>query len=106
MAWLIAGGREASNESLSWQHSGSKQWHCIDYVIMRQRQRQMCCDVSVLRSADRWTDHKLLREELKVHFPIKKPKITSWRRFDVGALKEDKVCEIYCEEVCNSVTRS
>ena len=21
-----------------WQHPGSKQWHCIDYIIMRQRQ--------------------------------------------------------------------
>ena len=78
----------ASNGRLSWQHSGSKQWHCIDYVIMRQRRKQMCCDVSVLRSADCWTDHKLLREKLKVHFPIKKPMITIRRRYDVGALKE------------------
>ena len=51
----------ASNGSLLWQHSGRKQWHCIDYVIIRQMLRQMCCDVSVLRSADCWTDHKLLR---------------------------------------------
>ena len=32
----------------TWQHPGSKQWHCIDYVIMRQRQRQMCSDVRIL----------------------------------------------------------
>ena len=88
------------------QHSGSKQWHCIDYVIMRQTQMWMCCDVSVLRSAYSWTDHKLLRGQLKVHFPIMKPRITIRRRFDVGALKEDKVREMYCEKVCNSVTRS
>ena len=50
-----------SNGSLLWQHSGSKQWHCIDYVIIRQTPRQMCCDMSVLRFADCWTDHKLLR---------------------------------------------
>ena len=48
----------------TWQHPGSKQWHCIDYVIMRQRQRHMCCDVTVLRTADCWTDHKLLRAQL------------------------------------------
>ena len=24
----------------TWQHPGSKKWHCIDYVIMRQAQRK------------------------------------------------------------------
>ncbi len=43
----------------TWQHPGSKQWHCIDYILMRQSQRNQCCDVRVLRSADCWTDHKL-----------------------------------------------
>ena len=52
--------QKKSIQKYTWQHPGNKQWHCIDYVIMRQRQRQMCCDVSVLRSADCWTDHKLL----------------------------------------------
>ena len=47
----------------TWQHPGSKQWHCIDYV---QSQRSQCCDVRVLRSADCWTDHKLLRGQLKI----------------------------------------
>ena len=23
----------------TWQHPGNKKWHCIDYIIMRQRQR-------------------------------------------------------------------
>ena len=53
--------QKKSIHKYTWQHPGSKQWHCIDYVIMRQRQRQMCCDVSALRSADCWTDHKLLK---------------------------------------------
>lgn len=35
----------------TWQHPGSKQWHCIDNVLMRQGQRNQCCDVRVLRSA-------------------------------------------------------
>ena len=47
----------------TWQHPRSKQQHCIDYVIMRQRQRGLSCDVTALRAADCWTDHKLLRAE-------------------------------------------
>ena len=31
----------------TWQHPGSKKWHCIEYVIMRQSQRSLCGDVSV-----------------------------------------------------------
>ena len=63
----------------SWQHPGSKQWHCIDHIIMRQRQRQLCCDVSVMRSADCWTDHKLLRAQLKVRCPAKKSRLSRGR---------------------------
>ena len=32
----------------TWQHPGSKKWHCIDYVIMRRKQRRFCCNVTVL----------------------------------------------------------
>ena len=31
-----------------WQHPKSKQWHCIDYVIMRQQHHRMCLDVKVM----------------------------------------------------------
>ncbi len=50
----------------TWQHPGSKSWHCIDYIIMRQCQRHMCSDVMVLRSADCWMDHKLLQGQLRI----------------------------------------
>ena len=36
----------------TWQHPGSKQWHCIDYVSMKRSQGCYCCNVPVLRSAD------------------------------------------------------
>ena len=50
----------------TWQHPGSKQWHCIDYIIMRQAQRRLCYDAAVLRTAECWTDHKLLRAKVKL----------------------------------------
>ena len=34
----------------TWQHPKSKQWHCIDYVIMRKRHRRRCMDVTVMRA--------------------------------------------------------
>ncbi len=28
----------------TWQHPGTKAWHCIDYILMRQNQRKQCSD--------------------------------------------------------------
>ena len=58
----------------TWQHPGSKKWHCIDYVIMKQGQRRWCSDVSVVHSAECWTDHKLLRARLYLLLPPKTQK--------------------------------
>ena len=33
----------------TWQHPKSKQWHCIDFAIMRRRDRQRCLDATVMR---------------------------------------------------------
>ena len=32
----------------TWQHPGSKKWHCIDYILMKKRQKWLCSDVGVL----------------------------------------------------------
>ena len=54
--------KHACTSIRAWQHPRSKRWQCIiDYIMMRRSQRSWCCDVSMLRSADCWTDHKLLR---------------------------------------------
>ena len=57
----------------TWQHHGSKHWHCIDYIIMRQRQRRLCQDVAVIHSADCWTNHKLLCAKIRVKVSYKSP---------------------------------
>ena len=88
----------------TWQHPASKQWHCIDYVIMRQRQRGLCCDVSVLRVADCWTDHKLLRAQLRVGCRVvKKASAVTRRRFAVGALQDEMMRKAFVEKVCGTV---
>ena len=48
----------------TWQHPGSKMWHCIDYILMRQSQRTFYQDVSVIRWAEYWTDHRLLQAKI------------------------------------------
>ena len=52
----------------TWQHPGSKMWHCIDYILMTQSQRNFCRDVSVICRADCWTDHRLLRAKITLWY--------------------------------------
>ena len=35
----------------TWQHPGSKEWDCIDYVVMRKDQKRLCLGVNVVHSA-------------------------------------------------------
>ena len=55
----------------TWMHPRSKQWHLIDYVITRRRDRQDINDVRAMHGADAWTDHALVR--CKLSFVIKAP---------------------------------
>ena len=72
-----------------WQQTGKK-WHCIDYVIMRQNQRKMCRDVTVLQLADYWTDH---RAQLTMQVPTKTLREKTRRRNIVAALRDAGVRE-------------
>ena len=35
----------------TWQHPRTRQWHCIDFSIIRQNHRRRCLDVTVVHSA-------------------------------------------------------
>ena len=50
----------------TWQHPGTKQWHCFDFVMMHQAQRRKCLDVSVMRGAEANSDHQMLRMKLNI----------------------------------------
>ena len=63
----------------------------------------MCSDVSVLRSANCWTDHKLLRGQLRISLSVRKSRSVVRNRFAVGALKDEKVRESFNEKVCENI---
>ena len=44
----------------------TKKHHVIDLVIMRARQRVFCTDVRVMRGANCWSDHRMVRDKLRV----------------------------------------
>ena len=61
----------------TWTHPATKATHMIDFIMMRANQRVHCRDVRVMRGANCWTDHLLVRAKLNVtaiHRPSKSRK--------------------------------
>ena len=87
----------------TWQLPGSKQWYYIDYIIMRQKQRSWCCDVSVLRPADCWTDHKLLRAQMKLQCITRRKSTNTRKKFGISALPSRVISGKFSREVCKLV---
>ena len=58
--------QQADKYKVTWMHPRSKNWHMLDYVIVRKRDRQDLRLVRVCRSAECWTDHRLVRAKLHV----------------------------------------
>ena len=71
----------------SWQHPKTKQWHCIDYVIVRQRDRKRCLNCRVVRHADCGSGHRLLCLSFQLTGLRLYCRATSnQRRFDISRL--------------------
>ena len=70
---------------------------------MRQKQRSWCCDVSVLRSADCWTDHKLLRAQMKLQHFTRRKNTNMRKKYDISALQSKEISRKFSQKVCELV---
>ena len=83
----------------TWQHPGTKIWHCIDYVLMRHSQRCYCTDAMVFRSAECWTDHRLVCATLRF-LPAFRRQISCRRgQFNVGPLHDGEFVQNFVSRV-------
>lgn len=61
----------------SWMHPRSKQWHLIDYVIVRKRDRPDVHINKAMGGAECWTDHCLIIFKLNIRIqPKRRPQGT------------------------------
>ena len=49
----------------TWMHSRSKHWHLLDYVLVKAVDLQDVQITRVMRGAECWTDHRLVRTSLR-----------------------------------------
>ena len=77
----------------SWMHPRSKHWHLIDYVIVRQRDRQDVRVTKAMCGADCWTDHRLIISKMNIRIlPKRRPQgKPAPKRLNVESLKKQAV---------------
>ena len=93
--------RLPNRNKTSWMHPRSKQWHLLDYVITRQRDRQDVRVTKTMCGAECWTDHRLLISKLNIRIqPPRRPQgKKAPKRLNVSKLQKVDVKQSLSEEI-------
>ncbi|BHF82406.1 hypothetical protein SprV_0802554400 [Sparganum proliferum] len=58
----------------TWRHPRSRQWHLLDYVIVRRRGQREVLVTKAIAGADWWTDHHLVISKMRIRLqPRRRP---------------------------------
>nr|VZI41683.1 unnamed protein product [Spirometra erinaceieuropaei] len=61
-------------EKATWRHPRSRQWHLLDYVLVRRRDQRDVLVTKAIAGADGWTDHRLVISKMRIHLqPRRRP---------------------------------
>ena len=86
--------RQKNRYKVSWQHPRSKQWHLIDYIIVRSRDQQDVLLTKAVTGADEcWTDHRLIASTMKIKLRSKvkhHSKENRVKKFNIEALQDPR----------------
>ncbi|BHF66197.1 hypothetical protein SprV_0200921300 [Sparganum proliferum] len=53
-------------EKATWRHPWSRQWHLLDYVLVRRRDQWDVLVTKAIAGADGWTDHRLVISKMRI----------------------------------------
>nr|VZI35619.1 unnamed protein product [Spirometra erinaceieuropaei] len=61
-------------EKATWRHPRSRQWHLLDYVLVRRRDQRDVLVTKAIAGADGWTDHRLVIWKMRIRLqPRRRP---------------------------------
>ena len=96
--------RQKDKFKITWKHPRSRHWHILDYVIVRRRNIRDVLSVRCMRSAECWTDHRLMRATMslyvirKIRYDVRVPK-----HIDVSQLSSGEK-QVSLREAVQSIT--
>lgn len=81
--------KQNDDRKTTWMHPRSKHWHMIDFIITRRRDKTDFCITRVMRGANCWTDHQMLRSKVAFHLRQKYYKQSSKKpsKLNIAKLK-------------------
>ncbi|BHF67679.1 hypothetical protein SprV_0301070700 [Sparganum proliferum] len=53
-------------EKATWRHPRSRQWHLLDYVLVRRRDQRDVLVTKAIAGADGWTGHRLVISKMRI----------------------------------------
>nr|VZI51122.1 unnamed protein product [Spirometra erinaceieuropaei] len=61
-------------EKATWKHPRSRQWHLLDYFLVRRRDQRDVLVAKAIAGADGWTDHRLVISKMRIRLqPRRRP---------------------------------
>ncbi|BHF64067.1 hypothetical protein SprV_0200706500 [Sparganum proliferum] len=58
----------------TWMHPRSRQWHLLDYVLVRRREQRDVLVKKAIPATDGWTDYRLVISKMGIHLrPRRRP---------------------------------
>nr|VZI38636.1 unnamed protein product [Spirometra erinaceieuropaei] len=61
-------------EKATWRHPRSRQWHLLDYVLVRRRDQRGVLVTKAIAGAEGWTDHRLVISKMRIRLqPRRRP---------------------------------
>nr|VZI14470.1 unnamed protein product [Spirometra erinaceieuropaei] len=61
-------------EKVTWRHLRSRQWHLLDYVLVRRRDQRDVLVTKAIAGADGWTDRRLVISKMRIRLqPRRRP---------------------------------
>ncbi|BHF71785.1 hypothetical protein SprV_0401484500 [Sparganum proliferum] len=61
-------------EKATWRHPRSRQWHLLDYFVVRRRDQRDVLVTKAIAGADAWTDHRLVISKMRIRLqPRRRP---------------------------------
>ena len=88
----------------TWKHPRSGHWHMLDYIITRKKDASDVVITRVMRGAECWTDHRMVRSKLKIQVrpPIRRqpPK----RKLNCAALENSETRTLFRGKIGEKLT--
>nr|VZI42177.1 unnamed protein product [Spirometra erinaceieuropaei] len=61
-------------EKATWRHLRSRQWHLLDYVLVRRRDKRDVLVTKAIAGSDGWSDHRLVISKMRIRLqPRRRP---------------------------------